>query len=103
MNRRYDVVIWRRIASSPAGLAGRIIALVGRKPDESSELGRFQDFHWRFGSAEAAARCAESLLEVAAMECVVHLVISAYGDDAFDRKVYKDTRYSATANAGTPR
>jgi hypothetical protein len=102
MTPRYDVVIWRRIASSPAGLAGRIIACAGRKPDESSEMGRFQDFHWRFGSAEAATRCAESLLEIAALECVVYLVVSAYGDDAFDRKVYKDTRYPATANADAP-
>ena len=99
----YDVVIWHRVASSLDGLADRLIARVGREPHEHTNTGQFEDFHWSFDSAEAATLCAESFFDIASLECVVYLVVTAYGDDAFGRKTYKDTRFSPAKNASAPR
>ena len=91
---RYDVVVWHRIDSSPPGLHERIIACVGRQPDEGFEMQGFRDMHWGFQTAVAATAFAESLLEVAASDDVVVLTIVPSHDVKFGRRVYKDTRSS---------
>jgi hypothetical protein len=90
----YDVVVWHRVDSSPPGLHERIIALVGRQPDEGFEMQGFRDMHWRFQTGEEATAFAESLLEVAATDDVVVLTIVPSHDVKFGRRVYKDTRSS---------
>jgi hypothetical protein len=72
----------------------RIIALVGRQPDEGFEMQGFRDMHWGFQTGEEATAFAESLLEVAATDDVVVLTIVPSHDVKFGRRVYKDTRSS---------
>ena len=96
---RYEVILWHRVVSSPPDLHERIIARAGRPPDEKYEMQGFQDLHWNFDSAEEATMFAESFFEVAGSNDVTLLVISAIRDEAFRRKVYKDTRSSIKCSA----
>lgn len=68
------------------------IARAGREPDEGCETALGADLHWNFDNAADAVKCAESFFEFAALDSVTYLVISAYDDEKFGRKVYKDTR-----------
>lgn len=88
----YDVVIWHRVDSSPPSLHERIIARAGRPPDEGIEMQGFRDLHWGFQTELEATAFAESLFEVAASDDVVVLTVLATHDEAFGRRVYKDTR-----------
>ena len=92
MNPRYEVVVWYKVASVQPSLQSRIIARIGREPDERVETQDFGDLHWKFDVAKTAIECAESLFEFAALDDVVKLVVNGYGDESFERKVYKDTR-----------
>src|SRR5471030_2905049 len=94
----YDAVVWYKASAKP-DLSKRIIEHVGRQPDEDSIVGVFGDLHWNFESPIAAIQCAESLFEFAAMDNIVYLVVSGYKDDAFERKVYKDTRKESQSKA----
>jgi len=91
MNSQYDVVVWYKLNRSQADLPSQIIARVGREPDEAFEAEVFGDLHWNFETSKAAIKSAESLFEFAALDDVVRLVVNNYGDEDFERKVYKDT------------
>jgi hypothetical protein len=95
----YNVILWHRVDSSLPGLHERIIKRAGRPPDEGIEMQGFRDMHWGFKSPDQAAAFAESLLEFAALDDVVLLVVTSYQDENFSRKVYKDTRPSTNRNA----
>ena len=101
MTPRYEVVIWYK-ADPAQDLPERIIAQVGKKPHERFEMQGHEDMHFVFKTGDSAIKCAERLFEFAAMDSVVKLVVNGYGDEAFERKVYKDKRLnSAAGNTNT--
>jgi hypothetical protein len=93
IRRRYDVVVWYR---PKAGLAAQLVAHAGRDPYEGCETPLGGDLHWSFDAAADAVRCAESFFEFAATDDVTYLVVTPYGDEEFERKIYKDTRVMTT-------
>ena len=88
----YDVIVWHRVPPASHGLHERIIAHVGREPDEGMVYQGHHDMHWSFDTEDAALAFAESLLEFATLDDVVVLSIIASQDENFGRKIYKDTR-----------
>jgi hypothetical protein len=89
MNRNFDVVVWFKPQSD---LRNQLIARAGRAPDDGCESARAADLHWHFDDAADAVKCAESFFEFAALDSVTYLVVTPYGDETFERKIYKDTR-----------
>ena len=90
----FEVIIWHRVQSTPPDLHERIIECAGRPPDEGFEMQGFRDMHWGSQTAQEATDLAESLLEFAALDDVVVLVVLALEDESFGRKIYKDTKSS---------
>jgi hypothetical protein len=92
MNPCFEVVVWYKLDPMKDDLCNRIIARIGREPDEGFEAETYGDLHWKFDTEAAAISAAESLFEFAAFSSVVRLVVNGYRDEDFERKVYKDTR-----------